>query len=80
MPATEEFEPLELVEEELFFVVVVVVGGSVVTVTTGARSEYRLDPLGYQSGNTLIEVVVVDCSATAVLIVEVLVDVVFGEA
>ncbi len=57
-------------------VVVVVVGGNVVTVTTGARSEYLLDPLGYQSGKTLIAVVVVDCSTTVGFAEEVLVDVV----
>jgi hypothetical protein len=60
-------------------VVVVVVGGKVVTVTAGARSEYRLDPLGYQSGKSLIEVVVVDCSGTEALLVELLVEL-FSEA
>ncbi|KLR61363.1 hypothetical protein IMCC26207_108204 [Actinobacteria bacterium IMCC26207] len=53
---------------------VVVVGGKVVTVTAGARSEYRLDPLGYQSGKSLIDVVVVDCSGTEALLVELLVE------
>ncbi|CAB5036958.1 unannotated protein [freshwater metagenome] len=59
--------------------VVVVVGGKVVTVTAGARSEYRLDPLGYQSGKSLIDVVVVDCSGAKAVVVEILVEL-FSEA
>jgi len=69
LPALDEFAPL--LATEPFLVVVVVVAGRVVTVTAGARSEYLLEPLGYQSGKRLRVVVVLDCSATEELVVEV---------
>jgi len=53
-----------------------VVGGKVVMVTAGARSEYRLEALGYQSGGSLIEVVVVNCVAREVFGSELLVELV----
>jgi hypothetical protein len=53
-----------------------VVGGRVVTVTTGARSEYRLDCFGYQSGGTTIELDVVDTSEATVVVVAATTDVV----